>query len=74
MSGVITVRVHKDVKEKVKKYGIKASNVMRAALLDEIRQREQKEFLRALEKSKTILSKLDMKTVTRSIREDREKR
>lgn len=73
MSEVITVRVRKGVKEKVKKYGIRASRVMRDALLEEIRRREQKEFILALESSRATLSKLDIEGVVKSIREDRDR-
>jgi len=72
MSEMITVRVRKEIKEKVKKYKIKASEVMRNALLEEVRRREKDELIAALKDAKEILSKMDADAIIKSIREDRD--
>jgi len=72
MSEMITVRVRKEIKEKVKKYKIKASEVMRNALLEEVRRIEKDELIAALKDAKEILSKMDADAIIKSIREDRD--
>jgi len=71
---VVTGKVPKELKEKAKKLGINISKVIREALEEAVRRREEELFMKSLNKCADILSKVDMTRIARSIREDRESR
>lgn len=74
MSEVVTVRVKKSVKEKVRKYKINVSKTVRAALEDEIKKREEEELVQAITGMKTILQKVPDEEIVRAVRESRDQR
>lgn len=70
----ISVKVSLEVKEKLKKLGIKPSKVLRKAIEEAI---EKEEIKRLKEKIKVLgptLAKIPIEEVVKSIREDRESR
>jgi post-segregation antitoxin (ccd killing protein) len=74
MSEVVTVRVKKSVKEKVRKYKINVSKTVRAALEDEIKKREEEELVQAVTGMKAILQKIPDEEILRAVRESRDQR
>ena len=71
---VVTGKVPKELKEKAKRLGINISKVIREALEEAVKRREEELFMKSLNRCADILSKVDMTRVARSIREDRERR
>ena len=74
MTEVVTVRVKKSLKEKARKYKVNVSKIVRAALEDEIRKREEEELSHALSDIKTILQKIPDEEIVKALRESRDQR
>jgi len=70
----ISVKVPIEVKEKLEKYGIKPSELLKRAIYEELRRREAEELEREVSELKDLLNKFSSEFVVRSIREDRESR
>ncbi len=72
MSTVISVRVPKWVKEKLREYCVDIAEVVRKALLEELRKLEEREIDEELERIRRKLSgKLDPEELSRIIDEER---
>jgi hypothetical protein len=70
---VITIRVTREIKEKLEKYNIKVSETLRKLLEKYLLELELKNLAERLESLKERLSnKIDPKLVARLVREDRE--
>jgi post-segregation antitoxin (ccd killing protein) len=74
MTEMLTFRIDKETKRKIKRYGIHVSQVARAAILREIERKEREEALQALRRTREILRKVDTKRVVEHVREDRSAR
>ena len=74
MSEVLTVRVDRVLKEKIRKYRINASKTARHALEEEIKKHETQEIADAVSEMKTLLSKIPDDEILRVIRESRDQR
>jgi len=74
MSEVLTVRVSKDLKKKIKDLKINASKIARTALEEEIRRHEEEEMAAAIAEMKTILSKIPDDEIIKAVRESRDQR
>ncbi len=74
MSEVITVRVDRGTKSKIKKHRINVSETVRKALHKEIERREDEELKRAFKEAGEILRKVPKEELVSSIRESREER
>ena len=74
MSEVVTIRIDKHTKEKIKKHGINVSLTVRKALEEEIRKKEEEDFEPALNKAGKILQKISKDEIVRAVRESRESR
>jgi len=74
MSEVITVRVDRETKRKIKKHGINVSQTVRRALQREIARKEEENLRRALNEAGHILRKIPEKEIVRVIRESRDER
>jgi predicted DNA-binding protein len=72
MSDVITIRVPRKTKEKLKKYNVNVSETVRKALEDCLNEIEQKDLEEKLEQVKRLGDKIDTQLLTKLIREDRE--
>ena len=70
----ISVKVPLELKEKIKKLGIKPSKLIRKAIEEEVRSREVERIKGEIEELKPILSKISIEEVVKSIREDRVQR
>ncbi|MEM0118366.1 MAG: hypothetical protein QXV32_07945 [Conexivisphaerales archaeon] len=58
MSEIITVRIDRETRKKIKKYRIKVSKVVRAALRAEIRKKERQELKERVNAAREILSRV----------------
>jgi post-segregation antitoxin (ccd killing protein) len=70
----ISIKVSQELKDKMRKLGIKPSELLRKALEEEIRRRQFQEIKKEIQKLQETLSKIPAETVVQSIREDREHR
>ena len=72
---VITIRVTREIKEKLEKYNIRVSETLRKLLEKYLVELELKNLAERLESLKERLSnKIDPKLVAKLVREDRESR
>ena len=74
MSEVLTVRVDKALKGKIRKYKISASKIARQAIEEEIRKREMQELTDAVTEMKTLLQKIPDEEIIKAVRESRDQR
>jgi post-segregation antitoxin (ccd killing protein) len=74
MSEVLTVRVDKALKEKIKKYKISVSKIARQAIEEEIKKRERQELTDAIIEMKTLLEKIPDQEIIKAVRESRDQR
>jgi predicted DNA-binding protein len=72
MSDVITIRVPHKTKEKLKKYNINVSEMVRKALEKCLNEIEQKDLEEKLDRVKQLGDKIDPELLAKLIREDRE--
>ncbi|MCD6491008.1 MAG: hypothetical protein J7K59_01785 [Candidatus Korarchaeota archaeon] len=71
---VVSGKIPKALKEKIKKLGININRVIRRALEEEVKRREEALLKESIENAAEILRKIDTKRIVKSIREDRESR
>ena len=74
MSEVLTIRVDKSLKGKIKRYNIRASKIARQAIEEEIKRHEMQELTDAVIDMKTILEKIPDEEIIKAIRESRDQR
>ena len=74
MTGTVIVRVDDELKKKAKAYNLNISEVVRSALKDEIRKRERRNLISALEQAKKALSKVPDDELVKAIRQTRDDR
>ena len=70
----VSVKVPAEIKQKLKKYGIKPSKLLRKTLEQEIRKREIEEIKTEIQDLGDALTRIDMADVVSTIRTDRDKR
>jgi len=70
----ISVKIPSELKELMKRLGIKPSEVLRKAIEDEVRKRQVQKIKEEICEIKESLDKIPMEEIVRSIREDREQR
>ena len=69
----ISAKIPKELREKMKEYGIKSSDVIRKAVYMEVKKNEMKKIKEEMKSVKYIINKISTENVVESIREDREK-
>ncbi|MDR2707698.1 MAG: type II toxin-antitoxin system CcdA family antitoxin [Nitrososphaerota archaeon] len=74
MSEIITVRVEKNLKEKIRQHKINISETVRSALEDEIRKIENAELTNAISEMKIVLEKIPDAEIMTSIHDSRDLR
>ena len=74
MAEVITVRVDKTLKQKIRRHNINVSKTVGAALEKEVQKREDEEFIQAITEMKSILQSIPDNEIVRIIRESRDQR
>ena len=70
----VSTKIPKQLKEKIQKFKIKPSKILRKALEDEVKKREVEELKAEIDRLKPILAKISVDDVVKSIREDRDSR
>jgi len=70
-SVTISVRIPRELKEKIDRYGVKISEVVRKALEEEVRRRELEEAAEAAEELGKIFSRIPDDEIVRIIKEYR---
>ncbi len=73
-SVTISVRIPKELKEKIDRYGVRISEVVRKALEEEVRRRELEEAAKAAEELGELFSRVPDDEIVRSVREYRRSR
>jgi antitoxin CcdA len=73
-SVTVSTKIPKQLKEKIQKFKIKPSKILRKALEDEVKKREVEELKAEIDKLKPILDKVNVEDIVKSIREDRDSR
>jgi len=71
---VISVRIPEELQRELKKYGINEVEVIRRALINEVKKAKAKELEGRINEVEDILKKIPFEDVVKSIREDRESR
>ena len=74
MSSVITIRIDRETKKKIKKHRINVSETVRKALQREISKREEEDLERALDEAGRILRKIPENDIVKLIRDSRDER
>jgi post-segregation antitoxin (ccd killing protein) len=74
MSEIITVRVEKTLKEKIRQHGINVSETVRMALEDEVKRLENAELSRAISEMKLVLDKIPDAEIVNAVRVSRDQR
>jgi post-segregation antitoxin (ccd killing protein) len=72
MTRTVVVRVDEELKRKAKAYNLNISEVVRAALRDEIEKRERRDLISALGRAKGALSSIPDERIVEMIREMRD--
>ncbi|MCD6324513.1 MAG: type II toxin-antitoxin system CcdA family antitoxin [Desulfurococcales archaeon] len=70
----VSAKVRRELYEKLKKYGVPVSKVIREALIEEVRRREEEEISAALGEAQEILKEIPPEEIVAVIRESREER
>jgi len=74
MSEILTVRVDKELKKKIKKHKINASKIARSALEGEVKKHEEEELSQAIAQMQTLLNSVPDKEIIKAVRESRNQR
>lgn len=74
MSEIITVRVEKTLKDKIRQYKINVSETVRLALEDEVNRIENQELTDAINQMKLFLNKIPEAEIITSIHDSRDPR
>jgi hypothetical protein len=74
MSEIITVRVEKSLKEKIRQYKINVSETVRLALEDEVSRIENAELTDAINQMKMVLNKIPEAEIVTAVRDSRDLR
>lgn len=76
MAKVVTVsaKVEKSLKEKLDRYGVSVSKIVRTALEEEVRRIERENLEKRLAETSTILRKVEPTVIVEAIRMSREER
>jgi len=70
----VSAKIRRELWTKLKKYNVNISRVIKEALEEEVKKREEEELRRDLAKASSILKKIPRERIVRHIRETRETR
>ena len=73
-STTVSAKISKELRQKLEKYHVQVSEVIRSALEQEIRKKEEENVAEHLKHASSILKKLPAGRAAEIIREDREER
>jgi hypothetical protein len=74
MSEIITVRVEKTLKDKIRQYKINVSETVRLALEDEVSRIENAELTDAINQMKLVLNKIPEAEIVTAMHDTRDQR
>jgi len=74
MSEVVTIRVEKSLKQKIRKYKINVSKTVRTALEEEVKKNEEAELIHAITEMQRVLQKIPNEEIVKAVRESRDQR
>ena len=67
----VSAKISRELYEKLKKHGVPVSRVIKRALEEEVRRREEEEIKKALAKAQSILQKIPPEEIIEAVREGR---
>ena len=70
----VSAKIRRDIYEKLKKYGISISDVIKKALEEEVRRREEYEVRETLKRMQEILKKIPPGEIVAAMRSSRDER
>lgn len=70
----VSAKISRELYEKLKKHSVPVSRVIKRALEEEVRRREEEEIKKALAEAQSILQKIPPEEIVAAIREVREER
>jgi len=70
----VSARIPQELKEKIDRYNVKTSEIIRSALEEEVRRRELEELKQQAKELRPLFKKFTTEEVVRMIREDRDQR
>jgi len=70
----VSVKIPVEVRDKLRKYGVKISELLKRAIYEELRRREVEEVERELRQLRHVLKGFSREFVVKALREDRESR
>jgi len=70
----VSARIPQELKEKIDRYNVKTSEIIRSALEEEVRKKELEELKQQIKELQPVLKKFTTEEVVRMIREDRDQR
>lgn len=70
----VSVKIPREIKERLDRLGVKTSDLLRRAIMEELRRREVEEVKKEIEELRDVLERISSKFVVESIREDRDSR
>jgi len=70
----VSVKIPQELREKMKQLDIKASEVLRSAIEEEVRRREVEKLKEDIDKLKPVPDKVSMEEVVKNIRKYRDNR
>lgn len=70
----VSVKIPRELREKMEKLGIKTSEVLRKGIEEEVSKREVERIKGSISSLRPILDKISLEDVVRGIREDRDSR
>mgnify|MGYP000678045857 CR=1 FL=1 len=70
----VSIKVRRELKEEAERLGVNVSEVLKRALEDAVKRKRIEILKRRLDEVSHVLKKIDIESIVRSIREDRESR
>ena len=70
----VSAKIRRNLYDKIKKFKIPVSKVIRKALEEEVKKKEEEEVIEALQKAQGILKEISSEELVKAIREEREER
>lgn len=67
----VSAKISRELYEKLKKHGVPVSRVIKRALEEEVRRREEEEIKKALARAQSILQKIPPEEIIEAVREGR---
>jgi len=74
MSEIVTIRLSRELKRKIKEFNINVSELVRRALEEEVKKKEREALLKSLAEARRVLSKFSDEEIVQAVRSSREER